>query len=165
MKHKKLKILYVLIPIIIIIAIFLIFKDYTKDISKTYEGILVDAQGTDFQKVTVHINGDVTYDSVFSDNVAAYYLDFILKDEAGNTVLETYSGCDVFDDVDFSFSWEMEVLCQFYPEDGTVDHMGLFFCDKDFKQFLLKFEDGRYCAAPATSLNEAQNLYNNNFSN
>lgn len=160
-KKKDRRVLMVIIPIILLILFCQwLFKSVEKDISKTYEGFMVLADGTEGQKVTVELEGTATYASMFSDELESYHCDIIVKDISGNILLDCSSSLDTIDS-ELDWEWTLAFLTVFDAENNSIEHIGSFIFDDLFKEILLKLDDGTYIALPASNLEEAKAVYIN----
>ncbi|MBQ2746082.1 MAG: hypothetical protein IJF37_10785 [Lachnospiraceae bacterium] len=162
-RKKDLRVLYVLIPLILLTAFCLwLFRDIEQTISKTYDGILVNMDDSTEKQVTAQIDGRVTYESMFSNKVVSYTFDIILTDNNGNVVLNTCSSLDSIDgELSFSFSSGLALLRVYHEESHTIEYIGNLICDEDFEQILLKLYNNTYYAAPAKNIQEAEKIFSN----
>lgn len=155
-RRKDLKVLYVLIPIILVVIFVLwLFRDCEKSVEKSYEGVLINADGSYEQNITATISGTITYDSMFSDDIVGFGLDIVLKNNSGNIVLDVYSELNNIEGVDFSFSSGIAPIFGFIEEKDTFGWLGQLTGGDNLENIVLKLDDGRCFAAPAKTLEEA----------
>ncbi len=161
-RNKDRQVLKVLIPsfIAILFVIFLciwLFGEVEKEISKTYEGIFVNAAGTEEKKVTIEIEGTAIYESMFADNFYRGDVGILVKDESGNIIMDMASGIptlpEEFDMLNHSG------LIEFKRAENKVEFVGIFCFDDQLEKILLKMDNGTYIAAPATNVEEAEAIY------
>lgn len=160
-KKKDLHVLIVLIPLVALILICLwLFRDVEKDISKSYKGVLVNADTKEEQKVTVELEGSATYESMFADDFYTGEVSIVVKDELGNIILDLGSGLPTMPEEYDDFDWNLCQLREYIEAENKIEFIGTFYFNDSLQQILLKLDNGTYIAAPANNLDEAEAIYN-----
>ena len=166
-RRKDLKVLYVLIPIILVVIFVLwLFRDCEKSVEKSYEGVLINADGSYEQNIIATVEGTITYESMFSYDIVSYNLVIKLKDNSDRVLLDIYSkasdikSSDSLFGSDYSFGSDDAVLSEFI-QDGekyTANFVGSMTTDDELSHIVLELDDGRKFMAPAKTLEEASLL-------
>ena len=166
-RRKDLRVLAVLIPIIVVILFGLwLFRDCEKSVEKSYEGVLINADGSYEQNIIATVEGTITYESMFSYDIVSYNLGIKLKDNSDRVLLDIYSkasdikSSDSLFGSDYSFGSDDAVLSEFI-QDGekyTANFVGSMTTDDELSHIVLELDDGRKFMAPAKTLEEASLL-------
>ena len=160
-RKKDLKVLFVLIPIILVVIFVLwLFRDYEKSVEKSYEGVLINADGSYEQNIIATVKGTITYESMFSYDIVSYYLGIKLEDNSDRVLLDIYSQASSINGSDYSFGSDDAVLSEFIQEGEkyTANFVGSMISDDELSYIVLELDDGRKFAAPAKTLEEAKNM-------
>lgn len=177
-RRKDLKAIpYFIGAILLVLFIWWLSSEKTKEISMIYEGYFF-ADNNDFNEdnlidsaqepYSLSINGKVTYSSKLSKEIVAMKLTVTLKDHDGNFVFElSDKNNGELGDKDFCSFFMTEWI---YDSDAgnSCNYIGTLYFSNNFKNVSLSFFDnasldkleGRlHFAAPATSVEEAYKVY------